>query len=146
MPGTAGSAGRSGILTDIAVAPPSAKSASLPDTNSPMSCCASSVDPPMCGVKITFGTPAQLGGDELLAAPLRLLREDVDGRARDVPGLDVPAQRGVVDDEAARQVLRKSERGFIKANSSSPKNPWLPTRSCALRDATSGLRRCGSIP
>jgi hypothetical protein len=46
------------------------------------------------------GQAAQLG-DELLAVPLGLLGEHVDGRARDVPGLDVPAQRGVVDDEPA---------------------------------------------
>ena len=46
------------------------------------------------------GHAAQLR-DEFLAVSLRLLREDVDRRAGDVPGLDMAAQRRVVDDEAA---------------------------------------------
>ena len=48
-----------GRLTDIVVLPPNAKSRSLPATKRPMSCCASSVEPPTCGVKITFGMPLQ---------------------------------------------------------------------------------------
>ena len=46
------------------------------------------------------GQPAQLG-DELVAAALGLDREHVDRGAGDVARLEVLAQRGVVDDEAA---------------------------------------------
>src|SRR5215217_5259405 len=44
-----------GRLIAIVVCPPSAKSRNLPATNRPMSVCASSVEPPIWGVKITFG-------------------------------------------------------------------------------------------
>ena len=55
------------------------------------------------------GQPAQLG-DELVAAALGLDREDVDGGAGDVPGLDVRAQRGVVDHEPAGEVEEQRAR------------------------------------
>ena len=78
---------------------------SLFATNAPMSACASSVDPPMCGVRMTLGrprssetnsSPRPFGsvGKTSTAAPARC------------PLLQVPAQRGVVDDEAAADRLR----------------------------------------
>ena len=108
VPGGCGSASP-GRLTLIAVVPSTAKSRSLPATNRPMSCWASSVDPPMCGVRMTLGEPAQLG-DEFVAASLRFHGKHVDRRPRDRAGLDAGTQRRIVDDEAAGQVEEQRAR------------------------------------
>jgi len=50
----------SGRFTLSPVAPCCRYPTSLAATNSPMSCCASSVEPPMCGVRITLGSPCRL--------------------------------------------------------------------------------------
>ena len=112
------------MLTDIAVAPPSAKSTSLPETNSPMSCCASSVEPPMCGVRMTFSRPRS---SETNSSPFPL--GSFGNTSIAAPAMcpdSMFARSAAWSTTNPRDRLRKSDRGFIRANSSSPKNPWLP--------------------
>src|SRR5690242_6857512 len=125
VPGTDGSA-TFGMLTDIAVAPVSAKSASLPDTNSPMSCCASSVEPPMCGVRMTFGRPRS---SETNSSPFAFGSLGKTSMAAPAMWPDSMCLRSAAwSTTNPRERFRNRDLGFIRENSSSPKNPWLPGR------------------
>ena len=76
--------------------------------------------------------PAQHRG-ELLPGALGLLGEHVDGGAGDVPALDVPPQRLVVDDEAAGQVSGTGCAAASRRTRPPRTAPLLPGRPSTCR-------------
>ena len=75
-----------------------------------------SVEPPMCGVRMTLGRPRS-GGCEAVAVRLRLLGEDVDRGAGEVAALQRLGERGDVDDRAAARVEQVRALSSSRASS-----------------------------
>ena len=134
LPSRAGTV-TSGRLTLIEVPPVVTYSLSLPATYRPMLTWASWVDPPTCGVRMTFGrpwsgdtkrSPALLGsvGWTSTAAPARWPERSASARA-------------LWSKTEPRERLRKNERGRIAANSSSPKKPVFSGRPSTCSETTS---------
>ena len=115
-----------GKFTAPVVAPVLTNLTSALATSRPIASCASSVEPPTCGVRITLGSAAELGREGVGVA-VGLRREDVDRRARQVAGAERRRERLDLDDAAAADV---EEVGA-----------GLHAAKLALADQPSGVRR-----
>ncbi len=134
LSGWAGSA-TSGKLTEVMLVPLSEKVTSFSDTSTPMFSWASRVEPPMCGVRMTFSRPRSglsnssalpLGstGKTSMAAPLRR------------PSL-IASARASITTTLPRAALIRMAPGFIRLICSSPIIQRVDGRSGTCRLTTS---------
>ncbi len=122
--------------------PPVRYRVSLPATKLPISPCASWVEPPTWGVRITLssprsadsnGSPCALGstGNTSRAAPAMWPERMFSRSARSSTTMP-------------REALMNIERGFIRANCSAPNRPAFPGRPSTCRVTTSASSRSWS--